>query len=81
MAVDKDKAAPFVTLLAKLKSTAAELARDDERGIEGFSLQFRNLDLEDRKKFSLQLCQAAVSRPECNRYIETHAFVAPVLGW
>jgi hypothetical protein len=63
-----DHAAQFVEILQSLQATTALFATDDERGNEGFSLQFRDLDLEDRRRFSLQLCQVAASRPECNRY-------------
>mmetsp|Transcript_20375 Transcript_20375/g.52916 ORF Transcript_20375/g.52916 Transcript_20375/m.52916 type:complete len:822 (-) Transcript_20375:18-2483(-) len=63
-----DPAAPFVDLQRRLQEQAAALAKDDGRGIEGYTMRFRDLDIEDRRRFSASLCQVAVSRPECNRY-------------
>lgn len=63
-----DLAAPFVEMLDQLRRVSSELGKDDERGQEGYTVRFRDLDVDDRRRFSIELCQAGASHPECNRY-------------
>ena len=40
----------------------------NEQGMDGFQLEFRTLDMEDKRDFSPNLCASAVKNPSLNRY-------------
>lgn len=45
-----------------------KLCEFNDQGVDGFQLEFRQLDMEDKRDFSPGLCASAVKNPALNRY-------------